>query len=409
MKLTVARCLLFPALMAAQTAPLFVPRIDDPRINYYATPPHDQIAQLQDRLDKGTAKLEFRENWGYLESLLRELKIPVSSQALVFSKTSLQAAKISPQHPRAIYFNDNVYVAMVRGGLLEMMAVDPELGATFYLMEQKKVPEPRMGRKDEVCLKCHFTVNTLSVPGFLTRSVFPDSAGEPIPDAGAYLTDHRSPLSQRWGGWYVTGTHGTARHLGNGIASGRNNKIDSERGANATDLKKWVNMAQYPAPSSDIAALMVLNHQVQMHNWISRLSYEARLNRPEMTATVESTLRYLLFADEAPLRDRTEGTAPFRVDFEARGPKDSLGRSLRQLDLEHRLFRYPCSYLIYSDSFDALPRVALERLYKRLWEVLSGRDQSPAYRSLTASDHRAVLEILRATKPTLPDYFRSEP
>jgi len=166
-------------------------------------------------------------------------------------------------------------------------------------------------------------------------------------------------------------------------------------------------MALYPAPTSDVVALMVLNHQVQMHNLITRLGYEARLNRPELPATIESAVRYMLFADEPRLRDRVAGTAPFRAEFEARGPKDSQGRSLRQMDLERRLFRYPCSFLIYSDSFEALPAAAKEPLYKRLWEVLSGQDQSPAYQSLTAADRRAVLEILVETKPSLPDYFRS--
>jgi hypothetical protein len=298
-------------------------------------------------------------------------------------------------------------VGLVRGGLLELTAIDPQRGAIFYVLAQKKTAQPELIRKNEECLKCHFTVNTMSVPGFLTRSVFANSAGEPILEAGSYLTDHRTPLSQRWGGWYVTGTYGTERHLGNGTAGGSPYKIDTERGANVTDLKGRVNMALYPAPTSDVVALMVLNHQVQMHNLITRLGYEARLNRPELPATIESTVRYMLFADEPRLRDRVTGTAPFRAEFEARGPKDGQGRSLRQMDLERRLFRYPCSFLIYSDSFEALPAAAKEPLYRRLWEVLSGQDQSPAYQSLTAADRRAVLEILVETKPSLPEYFRS--
>jgi hypothetical protein len=192
--------------------------------------------------------------------------------------------------------------------------------------------------------------------------------------------------------------------MGNAIANG--SRIDRERGANVTDLKGRVNTALYPVPSSDLVALMVLNHQVQMHNLITRLGYEARLNRPELPQTVEATLRYMLFADEARLRDPAKGTALFRAEFEAGGPKDSQGRSLRQFDLEHRLFRYPCSFLIYSEAFDALPAKAKELLYQRLWEVLSGKDQSPAYAALTAADRRAILEILTATKPTLPRYFR---
>jgi hypothetical protein len=247
----------------------------------------------------------------------------------------------------------------------------------------------------------------MRVPGFLTRSVFADATGEPIIEAGAYLTDDRSPLNERWGGWYVTGTHGLARHLGNGFAHGADHRIDTEHGANLTNLKGRVDMALYPQPTSDIVALLVLNHQVRMHNLLTRLSYEARLERPELPSTVEGTVRYMLFADEAPLRDHTEGIAPFRAEFEAQGPSDGQGRSLRQMDLEHRLFRYPCSFLIYSESFDALPAAAKDLLYRRLFDVLSGKDTTAPFASLTAADRRAVLEILVATKPSLPAYFRA--
>lgn len=410
MKVKAVVCLALASSASAQAPPSFIPRLGDPQIRYYTAESHDLVSNLAHRLERGDAHLEFSGPWGYLESVLRELSVPVSSQTLVFSKTSLQVARISPDHPRALYFADDVYIGMVRGGLLELTAIDPQKGAVFYTIDNNKPsPQPRLLRRNEECLKCHFTVNTMSVPGFLTRSVFADSTGEPILEAGSYLTDHRSPLNERWGGWYVTGTHGADRHLGNGFAKGRANKIDSEHGANVTDLKGRVNTALYPVPTSDLVALMVLNHQIRMHNLITRLGYEARLNRPELPATIENTVRYLLFADEAQLRDRAAGTAPFRAEFEARGPFDSKGRSLRQTDLERRLFRYPCSFLIYSEAFDALPDAVRNPLYQRLFEVLSGQDRSAAYRALSAADRRAVLEILAETKPSLPAYFRAAP
>src|SRR6185503_19267601 len=263
--------------------------------------------------------------------------------------------------------------------------------AIFYTLAQRRVDKPSFVRRLDDCLQCHVTLNTMRVPGNLVRSVYPDPMGEPLLEAGSYLTDHRSPLSQRWGGWYVTGTHGSDRHLGNGIAKGRKHEIDTGHGVNVTDLKGRVNTAQYPTPHSDLVALMVLNHQVGMHNLITRIGYEARLNRSELPATIEAALRYLLFADEAKLRDPAHGTSSFRAEFEALGPRDSKGRSLRQFDLEHKMFRYPCSFLIYSESFDALPAAAKDPLYRRLWEVLSGQDQSPAFAGLSAEDRRAVL------------------
>ncbi len=250
MKTAVLLCALLPVVTFAQP-PLFVPQLEDPQIAYYTGEPHDQVRELQDRIASGETHLDFGDKWGYLESVLRELHVPVSSQTLVFSKTSLQVAHISPEHPRALYFGDDVYVGLVHGGLLEVTAVDPQRGAIFYVMEQKKAARPRFVRKNEECLKCHFSVNTMRVPGFLTRSVFADSSGNPIVEAGAYLTDHRSPLTERWGGWYVTGTLGSDRHMGNVFANG-SHKLDRERGANVTDLKGRVNTALYPAPSSDV-------------------------------------------------------------------------------------------------------------------------------------------------------------
>ena len=384
----------------------WVPSLRAPQIDYYSESHTGAVSRLQQRLDKGESKLTYNDKWGYLDSVLRELGIAVSSQTLVFSKTSMQAARIGPDHPRALYFGDDVYAGLVRGGLLEIAEADPLKGAIFYTLEQKKTDHPRFLRRNEECLKCHFGVNTQGIPGFLTRSLFVDSAGEPIPEAGAFLTDHRSPLSQRWGGWYVTGTHGAARHLGNGVASGSNHRVDSERGANVTSLKGRLNLAFYPTAGSDIVALMVLDHQVRMHNLFVRLAYEASLDRPELPATVETAVRYMLFVDEAPLRDRTEGSGSFRADFEAEGPNDLQGRSLRQFDLQTRLFRYPCSFLIYADSFESLPARAKDLVYRRLFDVLTGADGSGAFARLSADQRRAVLEILIATKPSLPPYFR---
>jgi len=384
----------------------FRPSLNDPALHYYADT-QDAVTALQARLDKGSTQLEFHERWGYLESVLRELKVPLSSQTLVFSKTSLQVAKISPEHPRALYFSDELYVGLVRGGLLEVAVAEPGRGAVFYVLEQKKSARPRFVRKTDECLQCHFTSSTMQVPGFLARSVYTTPAGDPIPEAGAFVTDHRSPLRERWGGWFVTGTHGADRHMGNEIAKSGRNRIDVEHGANVSDLKGRTVAAWYPSPHSDLLALMVLNHQLGMHNLITRMDYEARLGRPELPATIEAALRYLLFTNEAQLRDGAKGTSPFGSEFAAQGPTDRKGRSLRQLDMQHRLFRYPCSFLIYSDSFEGLPASAKEPFYRRLWEVLSGTDQSAAFAGLRAEDRRAILEILVDTKKGLPEYFRA--
>jgi hypothetical protein len=390
----------------------------------------DPIARLQRALDRGEAKLEYEEGGGYLKSVLKALRVPVSSQGLVFSKTSFQLHRISPRNPRAIFFNDDVYVGWVRGGdVLELAAVDPKLGGVFYMLEQRKDALPRFVRNDE-CLQCHATNSTKGVPGFVVRSVFPDERGYGIAPLGSRITDHASPLNERWGGWYVTGTHGTGRHLGNALfdETTKLDRLNLEEGANLTSLGKRVDLTGYVSPHSDIVALMVLEHQTQAHNLITKLGYETRLalhyqeainkalgepnaemsesTKRRIHGAADELLRYMLMVGEAKLDAPLGGTSDFAKEFAAAGPRDKQGRSLRELDLKRRLFRYPLSFLIYSEAFDALPQPALDYFYRRLWLVLTGEAKEKGFAALSGEDRRAVLEILRETKPNLPDYFR---
>jgi hypothetical protein len=397
-------------------------------IDYLSAPVQDPVARLQERLDRGEAKLTYdKSRGGYLASVLEALGVPTSSQALVFSKTSFQAPRISPRTPRAIYFADDVYVGWCRGGdVVEISAVDPKQGAVFYLLDQDTSIAPRFERQTHGCLSCHASPKTKDVPGHLVRSVFPDPGGMPVYNAGTFLIGHESPMDERWGGWYVTGTHGDARHMGNAVVRDRKDPegLDREAGANVTDLTDRFDTRPYLEPHSDIVALMVLEHQTQLHNLITATNYQARLaqhyekginealGRPadamspstarRYEAPAEELVKYLLFAEEAPLPAPIQGTSGFVSEFAAQGPRDAKGRSLRDFDLTTRLFKYPCSYLIYSEAFDALPDPARAYVYRRLEEILTGRDQSPAFARLTPDDRRAILEILRDTKPGPP-------
>jgi hypothetical protein len=406
-----------------------VPR-DHAAIQYDTAPVADRAAALQQKLRDAKSKLPFTDAHGYLEAVLKALDVPVSSQVLVFSKTSFQAPRISPRMPRALYFNDDTFVGWVPGGdVVEVASVDPRQGVIFYTMDQDAGPKPRLDRRDE-CLQCHAAGGTLGVPGLVVRSVFVERSGMPLFHAGGFVTDHRSPLSQRWGGWYVTGTHGSARHMGNVFAEDRDHPddLDRESGANVTDLKGRIDPGMYAAPSSDIVALMTLEHQTRMTNLITRAGWETRMAVSEQQAinqalhepadklsesarhridnAAESILKYMLFTDEALLDAPVKGTSTFAADFSARGPRDHQGRSLRDFDLTRRMFRYPCSFLIYSPQFDAMPAVLRDRVYARLSEILSGADHSPVYARLTPSDRTAILEILRDTKPGVAEYLR---
>jgi hypothetical protein len=371
------------------------PLVDPPR---NASDLHDAVTKLVRRLDAGTTTLPFDAQRGFLPAVLRELQLPVSSQVLVFSKTSLQYMSITPQTPRAIYFNDDVYAGFVPDGrLIELSAVDPEIGPVFYTLTQSPAARPHLVTNTD-CIQCHAIPATMSLPGYLVRSVFARPDGQVAPRVRSFLTDHRSPMHERWGGWYVSGTFGGDMHMGNAVLREGQEEADFDRapGTRMASVASHFRSERYPAGESDVVALMVLEHQTRMHNLIAKLHYDSARALP-LDADIEEWLRYALFVDEAPLNGPVAGPTTFAADFERRGPEDSRGRSLRQFDLHARLFRYPCSYLIYSDAFLALPMSVKQQIYRRLDDILADRDTDPAFAKLTPGDRGAILEILRAT------------
>jgi hypothetical protein len=120
----------------------------------------------------------------------------------------------------------------------------------------------------------------------------------------------------------------------------------------------------------------------------------------------DELVKYLLFSEEAKLTGRVRGASGFAAEFARRGPRDKKGRSLRDFDLRRRLFKYPCSYLIYSEGFDALPAEMREHVYRRLQDVLTGRDKGKDFEHLSAADRQAIREILVDTKPGLAACWR---
>jgi hypothetical protein len=396
---------------------LFIP-LDHPAIQYDQRPSKDPVALLEQRMESGRVKLDYAPNgWGYLPSVLKELGVNVDSQVLVFSKTSIQAAKIGPKTPRAIYFNDDVSVGFVRDGeVLELTALDPQQGVKLYTLDEERSDQPEFGQRDD-CLQCHQGPVTLAVPGLLVSSVHPSTGGPREEHGSAYMTDHRTPFDERWGGWYVTGTHGSQYHLGNNV--GLVNPIHpgppSKQGTqNVTSLEGMFDTSKYLAPTSDIVALMTLEHQVRMTNLMTRIGWDARIavhdgkldeERKQLNEEIDEMVGYMLFADEEPLHEPVQGVSTFTKTFPQRGPRDKKGRSLRDFDLKTRLFRYPLSYMIYTAAFDGMPDLVRERVYQRLYDILTGKDHSETFARLSAQDRSAILEILRDTKPGLPAYW----
>jgi hypothetical protein len=403
-------------------------------ILYSQSRPENAITRLQEQVDRREVELARDGTLGYLPSLLSALKIPVESQSLVFSKTSLQIRRISPRTPRAIYFNDDVYVGYCQDGdVLEISTADAKLGTVFYTLEQSRAEGlPTFERQTESCLTCHGTSRTENVPGHLLRSLYVEKSGQPIFSAGSRNVTHATPFEERWGGWYVTGEHGAQRHLGNRLFE-RDERPDPEgdsSGLNVTSLAGKFEAAEYLAPHSDIVALMVLEHQVFVHNRITSanfatrqaLDYNAMMNRalenPEETrldsttrriaSAAEKLVEALLLVDEPPLTAEVKGTSGYADRFAAQGRRDQKGRSLRDLDLKTRLFRYPCSYLIRSESFQKLPDEVRAVVWERLREVLSGEDPSKKFAHLSAEDRAAIREIISETVEGVPVNWAAE-
>ena len=383
--------------------------LDHPAIQY-AGPANDAVTRLESQIATGKAKLEYRAGLGYLPSLLATLGVNPDSQSLVFSKTSFQAAKISPSNPRALFFNDDVIVGSVRGGdVLELAALDPKQGMVFYTLDVQKSDKPQFVRRD-ACLQCHQGPETLGIPGLLVGSVFSDATGMPASRSNNPVTDDNTPIEKRWGGWYVTGTTGGMSHMGNAVARDPRapDVLDRRGSQNLTSLAGKFDFSGYMAQSSDIVALMTLEHQTRMVNLMIRAGWDERTQAKEaaIDADVEALVRYMLFADEATLYDPIEGVSTFTKTFAERGPRDHQGRSLRDFDLKKRMFRYPLSFMLYSATFDALPDAVREKVYRRIYDVLTGKDADKKFARLTAEDRQAVLEIVRETKPGLPAYWR---
>jgi hypothetical protein len=426
---------LLVAAISVASAALALPGdgFDEEPINYTQSEATDVVAQLQKRLEKGHLLQRNAEN-GYLRAVLRELDVPVSSQVLVFSKTSFQTSRISPLTPRALYFNDDVYIGWVQdGSVLEISAVDPQLGATFYTLNQDRFASQKFVRQNFECLSCHSSGLTGGVPGHTVRSVFTTRDGQPFFSAGSYVTTDESPMSERYGGWYVTGSNGQQYHLGNLLLKNEAEAqtVDRSAGANVTNLQRFFDPSPYLSPHSDLVALTVLQHQTHVHNLITKANHETRkallyeklINkelgraadfRSESTtgrirSVAEPLVRGLLFSGETPLTGPLSGTSGFAKEFEARGPWDSERRSLRQFDLKKRLFRYPCSYLVYSEAFAGLPAEVKEYVYRRFSEILSGKDTTKEFAHLNVIERQSILQILRDTKPDFDAWLLKHP
>jgi hypothetical protein len=423
----------------AQRAGAFRGSTEDPAIKYSTAPLNNLVADVNQKTQAGAIRLTFEGRGGYLRSALEALQIPVDSQLLVFSRASLQGRQINEQNPRAVFFNDRVALGWVRDGdLLEVAAHDATAGVVFYTLEQRPEAGPPQFKRAFICLGCHMAGDTLNVPGLLMFSTTRPNPGQGLPPPQGFgearpsaereggslprFVDQSDPLQRRFGGWFVTGSTGSATHMGNEAAA-----LDGRASRELMSVTGLFDADGYRAASSDIVAHLVFTHQTSMTNLLTRAGWQARVADPAlhppytaapgeeeriglmMKGVATEVVDHLLFIDEAPLTDRVRGQSGFAERFSASGPRDDKGRSLYDLELNRRLMKYPCSYLIYSPAFEALPPRAKDPIYQRLWEVLSGQERGARYQAaLPRAERQSIVEILRATKKDLPSYFQGD-
>ncbi len=400
------------------------PDYEQSPVRYSATAPQDAVTQLQRRLSSGVLAFPGDER-AVLLAVLRELKVPVESQVAVFSKTSLQRGRISPSQPRVLYFSDSAYVGWVPGGLIEVTTIDPELGPIFYSFDpQEARGGARTFVRDSDCLRCHGGNFVRGVPGVFARSVVPSETGEPLLRHGSEIVDDETPFENRWGGWYVTGYTGTPNHRGNAFGSERGDQLVFELSVKRpTELSGFFDTRRYLAPTSDVVALLVFEHQMAMQNSLTRAAHSARkmleyqrglqkafgdpfTDEPAYDSVksvfdgaVEDVVDHLLFRRAAPLPDGVAGSEAFRRIFLAEAPRSRAGHALKDFHPRDRLFAQRCSYLIYSETFAALPRQLKTRVLDRLHAALHDDDPRGRYAYLDTEEKRRIYDILVETHP----------
>ena len=388
------------------------PSYDDlahPAHLYYQRPLHDRFTRIKADLESGRVPLDQGSEKSFLISLLKVLGVSPHSQMLVFSTTSLQLSLISPSNPRALYFNDEIYLGYVPGGRLEIVSLDPVLGGIYYLMDFPSPSRPMKIERSERCMNCHAAEETGYVPGLVIKSVIPAPGGGSLTSYRVGKTGHDIPLSQRFGGWHITGQPSFTQHWGNLTGRSISGRLETYP-LTAGSRFDW---ARYAASTSDLLPQLLHEHQAGFANRVLEAGYRARLalhlnpngfspaQEVELEEQSERVVRYLLFADEAPLPDSGIQDSPdFRADFQKAARRaTSDGLSLRDLDLKTRLLRYRCSYMIYSPIFQELASPLRLKIYRALRRALSLSAPQAAYSYLLDDERRSILRILEATLP----------
>jgi hypothetical protein len=408
LRLLLAATLLFCGHLSAQSSGTPVGAFGDAPHNYW-TEPDDAFSKFRARVESGQLKLDAsRGEKQFIIDLLKELDVPASSQLWVYSGTSLQSGRINPRNPRAVYFNEEIYVGYVPGGQMEIASIDPERGAVFYIFDIPRPGETVRFQRSEKCMNCHAGDAQYKVPGLAVESVIPGPNTGSLDAYRRGLSGHGIPLEERFGGWHVTGAPSSLNHQGNATGALSGGKV------NLTPLLPGAqfDVERYPVATSDILAHLIFEHQVGFTNRVTEARYltraalaagKGRLRNEDvkaLEAKADALARYLMFAEEAPLpREGIEGDSAYKADFLRNRKAGPDGSSLKDLDLRTRLFKHRCSYMLYSRVFTTLQPEFKKLVYARLSVALGEASTSRDFNYLPVTERRAIRNIVSATLP----------
>jgi hypothetical protein len=339
----------------------------------------------------------------------------------------MQGGLIDPRNPRALYFSDSVYVGWVPGGLIEVASTDAVLGPVYYSLDPQDARQARRTFvRETACLRCHGGDTGREIPSLISRSVVATDRGEVLTGEDAPLTSDATPFADRWGGWYVTGYTGTANHRGNAFGRELDGAVEiTPADKRPADLSEFLDTSKFLAATSDAGALLVFQHQLAMHNVLTRASHRSRRalmnagNDPSapldeathslLSQVAEEVVDHLLFRGAAPLPDGIGINEEFRRAFVSHTPRTAAGDSLKDFSGGNRLFSNRCSFLIYSESFTSLPAPLKELIFDRLSAALGNQAPEESYAYLEPEERQRIRSILRETLPEAREAFGRQP
>jgi len=388
-----------------------------PPHNYLTHEAKDRFAGLLKQIQSGEVKLDTSNDKTFLTSILAALDIPVSSQIMVFSASSLQSEIINPRNPRALYFNEDTYVGFVPNGKVEVISMDPTHAAIFYIFDGLRPGGalPNIARSEK-CFNCHAGNATRRVPGLIAESLLPMASGASLETYRRDEQGHQIPLEQRFGGWHLTGGHHIptthANLMGVATEAGKFDKVSAKPG------EMW-DIDRHLLPTSDILPNLLHEHQLGFENRVFHAAYVMRQlladgrgslpfsAKAEVEKLAEELARYVLFSDEAKLpREGIEGDTNFMRDFARNRKPAKSGLALKDFDLKSRIFKHRASYMLYTESWEKLPTVLKDRVYYKMAEGLREQNPGPIGAHIPVEEKRAIRSILKETLPGLPNWWR---